>query len=64
MKKDIRADLEAIAKGKPVQASRGPVIDEAIVKSRQADFRAWHAFVTPVEGEPLTAPAELLTPLP
>lgn len=64
MKKDVRPQLEAIAQGKPVPGSPAPAIDEALVKRHQGDFQAWRAFATPAPGEPLAAPADLLSPLP
>ena len=63
---DLRPRLEAIAAGRKVDAGdEASVIDLATVDKRQADFRAWYRFAAESRhGEALSAPAELLTPLP
>lgn len=65
---DVRAELEAIAAGKaPARESERTIIPERMLEKHQPDFRAWLAFAQASrsqEGEPLHAPAELLTPLP
>lgn len=64
-KTDIRAELEAIAAGKATGIKPGEaLINEALVEKHGADFAAWKRFSEPRAGEPLAAPAELLTPLP
>lgn len=65
---DLRPQLEAIAEGRTLAAvfgeKHGTVVDAAAVEKHQAAFRTWRAFAKPARGEPLVAPAEILTPLP
>ncbi len=62
--RDVRAKLEALAAGKGETPKGVALINEAIASDRQVDFQAWLRFTRPRDGEPLSAPAELLTPLP
>lgn len=64
MKRDVRAALEAIAAGKPSKEAERLALDPVVVKKHQRDFLAWDRFATPLDGEPLAAPAEILAPLP
>jgi hypothetical protein len=61
---DVRAALEAVAAGKAPIKSGAKIIDPQLVKATQKDFVAWDVFATPNDGEPISAPQELLTPLP
>ena len=65
---DLRATLETIAEGRRLAdvfaEQHGTVIDAAAVDKDQPAFNAWRSFAMPARGEPLPAPAELLTPLP
>lgn len=72
---DLRTQLKAIAKGEVVPPPAGaPIIDGAFVRAEQEAFAAWHGltqssrrdFFSQDEGhgEVLTAPAEILVPLP
>jgi len=70
---DLRAQLKAIAAGRDPRLA---VLDKtslqaAFVRTHQPAFRAWKHFAGSClrepggnRGEPLSAPAELLTPLP
>lgn len=61
----MRARLEAIAAGKGEASSSVALISEAVAEKHQGDFAAWARFSDMRRpGEPLSAPAELLTPLP
>lgn len=74
--KDLRAQLEAIAAGKAPAPSKAAhtVVAAEFVRAEQESFRAWERFAgsanhlrRPGDGphaEVLTAPAELLAPLP
>lgn len=73
MASDLRPLLEAIARGRDPRLMKTmddrPILDPEVVKAHQGAFRAWLAFArTPARGrhtgEPLAAPAALLTPLP
>lgn len=70
MKVDVRAHLDAVASGKkPVAEARGTTVDARFAAKHQEAFAAWHRFVASARrdgarGEPLHAPAEILTPLP
>lgn len=70
MKNDVRAHLAAVASGKnPGAEARGTTLDPAFAAKHRAAFAAWHGFVADAcrdgsRGEPLHAPAEILTPLP
>lgn len=64
MAADVRAEIEAVAKGKSVEAEDNTIVNEAIAGDHQAAFVAWERFAIPLQGEPIMAPAELLTPLP
>lgn len=63
---DLRARLQAIADGRAEAPEKGavPPVQPTFVHTHQATFRAWHRFAVLRQGEPLTAPAGLLTPLP
>jgi hypothetical protein len=63
-KLDVRAKLEAIARGEMDAGLAASTISEAVVNGSQDAFRAWREFAQPSAGEPLPAPAALLTPLP
>jgi len=64
MRRDVRAELEALAAGKGRTVAGTKIVDPAIVEKEQASFVAWANFATPTDGEPITAPQALLTPLP
>lgn len=65
---DVRAQLQAIAAGKVKSAEPSDVlVKEAEVEKLQPDFRPWLEFADSCQthrGERLTAPAEVLIPLP
>lgn len=65
---DTRARLHAIAQGRPAEpVSSERVIDPDMVAANAEAFGAWARFAracTEGFGEPLSAPAELLAPLP
>lgn len=69
-KSDVRAHLTAVASGKtPSAEAGGTIVDAGFAAKHQAAFVAWHRFVAKAHreggrGEPLHAPAEILTPLP
>lgn len=68
LKPDARAYLAAVASGRKPE-SGGSTVDPAFAAKHQAAFAAWHSFVADAHrdgsrGEPLHAPAEILTPLP
>jgi hypothetical protein len=60
----VRERLEEIAAGKAQAAPHRASINEVTVKKHKAEFDAWHRFATPQPGEPITAPSEILAPLP
>lgn len=60
----VRARLQAIAEGKPAEASRRPIVELTTVEKHSRDFEAWHRFSSLTDGEPMLAPAEILSPLP
>ena len=62
-KPDLRARLEQIARGESSTPKAG-VIEPGLVATHQQAFNAWARFAGHGSGEPLAAPAELLTPLP
>jgi len=71
---DLRAQLKAIAAGRDPRLAAVPDktnLQAAFVRKHQPAFRAWKQFAGSClrepggnRGEPLSAPAELLTPLP
>ena len=60
---NLRARLEAIARGETGKQKPG-VIEPGVVATHHAAFGAWARFARQERGEPLTAPAEILAPLP
>jgi hypothetical protein len=64
VKPDVRAALEAVAAGKAPVKTSAKIVDPAFVKANQKDFVAWDMFATPNDGEAISAPQDLLTPLP
>lgn len=63
MKPDLRARIEAIAAGTARSDGQNGMLDPAFLEEHGAAFMAWGHFIE-MRGEPLNAPAELLTPLP
>lgn len=65
---DVRSQLRTIAAGKTLEAKlTDQVVDEKAIEKLQPEFRPWLFFADAClnhSGERLTAPAEILIPLP
>jgi hypothetical protein len=65
---DVRAQLHAIAAGKaPREEASEVLVDEEAVEKLQPEFRPWLMFADACHregGERVTAPSELMVPLP